>query len=206
MAIVTTDGPKLVRNRNFTVQSDAPTSFILPKNPAAWLKTMLAKAEGEVQISYDANNACFATADAKLICRLIEGRYPNYNSVIPQNNPNKLTVDRKSCVSALRRVLPFASRSTNLVRLHIEEGKLAISTNDIDFATSANESLPCDFVGKTMDIGFNGLSLYEVLSNIDSEEVTFSLADPSRAGVIEPATQPENEDVLMLVMPMLLND
>ena len=89
---------------------------------------MLAKAEGEVQISYDANNACFATADAKLICRLIEGRYPNYNSVIPQNNPNKLTVDRKSCVSALRRVLPFASRSTNLVRLHIEEGKLAIST------------------------------------------------------------------------------
>lgn len=206
LAIVATDGHKLVRNRNFTVKSDVPTSFILPKKPAAWLKTMLAKAEGEVQISYDANNACFATADAKLICRLIEGRYPNYNSVIPQNNPNKLTVDRKSCVSALRRVLPFASRSTNLVRLHIEEGKLAISTNDIDFATSANESLPCDFVGKTMDIGFNGLSLYEVLSNIDSEEVTFSLADPSRAGVIEPASQPENEDVLMLVMPMLLND
>lgn len=206
LAIVATDGHKLVRNRNFTVKSDTPTSFILPKKPAAWLKNMVAKVEGDIEVTYDANNACFTVADAKLTCRLIEGRYPNYNSVIPQNNPNRLTTDRKIFIGALRRVLPFASKSTNLVRLHINEGKLELSANDIDFATSAKETLTCDFAGRPMDIGFNGLSLYEVLSNLEGDEVTLALADPSRAGVIEPAVQPENEDVLMLVMPMLLND
>ena len=206
LAIVASDGHKLVRNRNFTVKSETPAAFILPSKPAALLKVMMGKADGEAVVSFDNNSARFVIADSTLTCRLIEGRYPNYNSVIPQDNPNKLTVDRKALVGALRRVQPFASESTQSVRLHIEGSKLVVSSEDVDFAKTAKESMPCDYAGKTMDIGFKCPSLIEILSNIESDEVTIALADPSRAGVIVPSVQPENEEVLMLIMPMLLND
>lgn len=206
LAIVASDGHKLVRNRNFNIKSEAPASFILPSKPAALLKLMLGKTDGDVVVTFDSNNACFEVADATLTCRLIEGRYPNYNSVIPQDNPNKLVVDRKALVGALRRVQPFASESTLSVRLHIEGSKLVVSSEDVDFAKTAKESMTCDYTGKTMDIGFKCPSLIEILSNIESDEVTIALADPSRAGVIVPTVQPENEEVLMLIMPMLLND
>lgn len=206
LAIVASDGHKLVRNRNFEVKSEAPASFILPSKPAALLKLMTGKAEGEAGVSFDSNNACFTIANATLTCRLIEGRYPNYNSVIPQDNPNKLTVDRKALIGALRRVLPFASESTQSVRLHIDGSKLIVSSEDVDFAKTAKEAVTCEYEGRTMDIGFKCPSLIEILSNMDSDEVTIALADPSRAGVIEPSEQPDNAEVLMLIMPMLLND
>lgn len=206
LAIVASDGHKLVRNQNFTVKSDTPASFILPKKPAILLRNVLAKDGSDVVIKFDERSAEIRFADGVLSCRLIEGRYPNYNSVIPQNNPNQITVDRKSLISALRRVLPFASESSQLVRLTIEIGKLEISSQDLEFATSAREALTCEYNGQPMSIGFKGSSLTEILGNLDSDEVTILLADPSRAGIIIPTQQPENEDVLMLIMPMLLND
>lgn len=206
LAIVASDGHKLVRNRNFSIKSDEPSAFVLPSKPAALLKLMMGKAAGDAQISYDSNNARFVIADSTLTCRLIEGRYPNYNSVIPKDNPNRLTIDRKALIGALRRVQPFASESTLSVRLHIEGSKLVVSSEDVDFAKTAKESISCDYEGKPMDIGFKCPSLVEILSNIECDEVTLALADPSRAGVIVPATQPDEEEVLMLIMPMLLND
>ncbi len=206
LAIVASDGHKLVRNKNFNLKSETPASFILPKKPAMLLRNVLTKDDGDAVIKFDAKNAEIHYAGGSLSCRLIEGRYPNYNSVIPQNNPNQLTVDRKGLLGALRRVLPFASESSQLIRLHLEAGKLELSSEDVDFATSAKESIVCDYSGQTMSIGFKGSSLTEILTNLESEDVTIQLADPSRAGVIVPVTQPEGEDVLMLIMPMLLND
>ncbi len=206
LAIVASDGHKLVRNKNFNLKSETPASFILPKKPAMLLRNVLTKDEGDAVIKFDAKNAEIHYAGGSLSCRLIEGRYPNYNSVIPQNNPNQLTVDRKGLLGALRRVLPFASESSQLIRLHLEAGKLELSSEDVDFATSAKESIVCDYSGQTMSIGFKGSSLTEILTNLESEDVTIQLADPSRAGVIVPVTQPEGEDILMLIMPMLLND
>ncbi|MBR1428308.1 MAG: DNA polymerase III subunit beta [Prevotella sp.] len=206
LAIVASDGHKLVRNKNFTVKSDNPTSFILPKKPATLLKNVLGKDGSDVVLRFDDRNADVTFGDTILQCRLIEGRYPNYNSVIPMNNPNQLTIDRKVLIGALRRVLPFASESSQLVRLHLESGKIEISSEDIDFATSAKEEIACDYTGSTMNIGFKGSSLNEILNNLSSEEVVLELADPSRPCLIIPSEQPENEDVLMLIMPMLLND
>lgn len=206
LTIVASDGHKLVRNKNYTVKGNSPASFILPKKPATLLKSVLGKNEGDVVIKFYERSAEIRYAEGSLTCRLIEGRYPNYNSVIPQNNPNELTIDRKALVGALKRVLPFASESSQLIRFHIENGNLELTSEDMDFATSARENIICDYSGNIMDIGFKGSSLYEILTNIDSEEVTIHLADPSRAGVIEPTVQPENEEILMLIMPMLLND
>lgn len=206
LAIVASDGHKLVRNKNFTIKSDTPAAFILPKKPATLLKNILSKDGGDVVIKFDERNAEIQYAGGILSCRLIEGRYPNYNSVIPQNNSNLLTIDRRTLLGALRRVLPFASESSQLVRFHLEAGKLELTSEDVDFATSAKENITCDYTGQTMSIGFKGSSLSEILTNLDSDEVTIQLADPSRAGIIVPTTQPENEDVLMLIMPMLLND
>lgn len=206
LAIVASDGHKLVRNKNFSIKSETPASFILPKKPASLLKNILNSDGGDVVIKFDDRNAEIRFADGTLTCRLIEGRYPNYNSVIPSDNPNQLTIDRKALLSALRRVLPFASEASQLIRFHLENGKLEISSEDLDFATSAKESIVCDYTGQNMSIGFKGGSLTEILTNLNSDEVIIQLADPSRAGIIIPATQPENEDVLMLIMPMLLND
>lgn len=206
LAIVASDGHKLVRNKNFNVKSETPSAFILPKKPANLLKNVLTRDEGDAVIRFDDRNAEITFNDGSLACRLIEGRYPNYNSVIPQNNPNRMTIDRKVLIGALRRVLPFASESSQLIRLHIETGKLEISSEDIDFYTSAKEEIVCDYLGNPMSIGFKGPSLTDILNNLDSEEVTLELADPSRPCLIIPSEQPENEDILMLIMPMLLND
>ncbi len=206
LSIVASDGHKLVRNKNFTIKSDTPASFILPKKPATLLRNVVSKGDSDTVIKFDNRSAEIHYDGGSLSCRLIEGKYPNYNSVIPQNNPNQLTVDRKALLGALRRVLPFASESSQLVRFHLESGKLELSSEDVDFATSAKENIVCDYSGQTMSIGFKGSSLSEILTNLDSEDITIQLADPSRAGIIVPAIQPENEDILMLIMPMLLND
>ena len=203
--IVASDGHKLVRNKNFTIKSETPASFDLPKKPATLLKNILSKDEGDVTIKFDQQSAEIAFADGTLRCVLYEGRYPNYNSVIP-NNPNEVTVDRKALLSALRRVLPFASESSQLVRLRIDNSHMEVSSEDVDFSTSAKEQIVCENRGANISIGFKGSSLQELLNNLTSDQVVFQLADPSRAGIIVPAEQPENEDVLMLIMPMLLND
>ena len=206
LAIVASDGHKLVRNKNFMIKSDIPASFILPKKPATLLKNVLSKDGGDVVIRFDDRSADISFAEGNLSCRLIEGKYPNYNSVIPQDNPNQVTIDRKSLIGALRRVLPFASDSSQLIRFHVAAGLLELRAEDIDFATSAKESVTCEYGGNPMDIGFKGSSMLEILNNLESEDVTIQLADPSRAGIIIPGSQPENEDILMLIMPMLLND
>ena len=206
LAIVASDGHKLVRTLNKSIKTETPTSFILPKKPATLLKGILPKNDEEVIIRFDGRNAGISFSGGTLTCRLIEGRYPNYNSVIPQNNPNSLTIDRLTLLGVIRRVLPFASDSSQQVRLHIEPGKAVISSEDIDFYTSAKEEIACNYDGNPMDIGFKGTSLTEILSNLDCEEVVLQLADPSRPCLIVPTQQPENEDVLMLIMPMLLND
>lgn len=203
--IVASDGHKLVRNRNYEVKSETPASFDLPKKPANLLKNILSREEGAVTIKFDDKSAEIVFADGSLRCVLYEGRYPNYNSVIP-DNPNHVTVDRKGLLSALRRVLPFASESSQLVRLRMNGNHMEVSSEDVDFATSAKEQLACENAGSNMSIGFKGSSLQELLNNLTSDQVVFQLADPSRAGVVVPAEQPDKEDVLMLIMPMLLND
>ncbi len=205
--LVASDGHKMVRNMLFACKAEIPASFILPKKPASLLRSVLSTEDDEmVSIKFNANNAEISFKDGMLACRLIEGRYPNYASVIPSDNPNIVTIDRKALISALRRVMPFASESTQLIKLRLEMNNLELNSEDIDFATSAREDVACEYGGVPMCIGFKGSALTEILNNLSSDEVVIELADPSRAGVIRPAEQPENEDVLMLIMPMLLND
>lgn len=205
LAIVASDGHKLVRSKNFTIKSESPSAFNLPKKPASLLKNILSKDGDDAIIKFDDRSTEIQFTDGVMRCRLIDGRYPNYNSVIP-NNPNEVTVDRRGLQSALRRVLPFASESSQLIRFHIESGRFEVSSEDIDFSTSAKEQLSCEYNGSPISIGFKGSSLMEILSNLTSDNIIIQLADPSRAGIIVPAEQPENEDILMLIMPMLLND
>lgn len=206
LSIVASDGHKLVRNKIMSIQGQQPAAFILPKKPASLLKNLLGKDGGDVTIRFDERNAQINYGEGELICRLIEGRYPNYNSVIPQNNPNQITVDRLGLLAALRRVQPFANDSSNLIRFHVESGRLQLDAEDYDFSKTATERLSCDYNGQPMSIGFKGSSFIEILSNFDCNDVIIQLADPSRAGLVLPSEQPEGQDVLMLMMPMLIND
>jgi len=206
LAVVASDGHKLVRNKVFTVISEQPAAFILPKKPANLLRNMLGKSDDDVTIRFDERNAEICFADTTIQCRLIEGRYPNYNSVIPQSNPNELRVDRLTLLAALRRVQPFANGSSNLIRFHVEGATLQLDAEDYDFSKTATEYMSCEYNGRPMSIGFKGASFIEILSNFDCEEVIIKLADPSRAGLVLPSEQPVNQDVLMLMMPMLIND
>ena len=205
--IVASDGHKMVRNMIFSCKSTNPSSFILPKKPAGLLRSVLdLNDETEITIRFNNNNAEIKFPDGILSCRLIEGRYPNYSSVIPTDNPNVVSIDRKGMMSALRRVLPFASESTQLVKLRLSPNNLELSSEDLDFATAAHEDLVCDYNGAQMSIGFKGSAVFDILNNLSSDNVTIELGDPSRAGVIRPVEQPENEDILMLIMPMLLSE
>ncbi len=207
MNIVATDGHKMVRNMLMSCSVDTPASFILPKKPAGLLRSVLAMDdENTVNLRFNATSAEVVFPDGMLSCRLIEGRYPNYGAVIPTDNPNVVSVDRKALMGALRRVLPFASESTQLIKLRMDYNNIELSSEDIDFATSAHEDVMCEYGGVPMSIGFKGSSIFEILNNLTSDEVQIELGDPSRAGVIRPAVQPEGEDILMLVMPMLLNE
>lgn len=206
LAFVASDGHKLVRCRNYTVKSEAPAAFILPKKPATLLKNSLNRDGGDVVIKFNSRSAEIRFADGVLTCRLIEGVYPNYNAAIPTDNPNEVVIDRKALISAIRRVLPFASMSSQLVRLKLDGGSLELSSEDIDFATSAKANLICDYNSRPMQIGFRGDFLLEILNAMDADEIKILLGDPSRAGVIVPTEQVENEEELMLLMPLLLND
>lgn len=206
VTLVSSDGHKLVRNKSYASRGEEKAAFILPKKPANLLKNILPKEQGDVQISFDDKNAVFTMENYQMTCRLIEGRYPNYNSVIPQNNPHKAVIDRVTFISALKRVSVFSSQASSLIKLHLEENRITISAQDIDFSTSAEETLVCQYEGKNMSIGFKSSFLIEILNNISAQNVIIELADPSRAGLIVPEEQDENEDLLMLLMPMMLND
>ena len=205
LAVVASDGHKLVRNKIFSVKSEEPSAFILPKKPASLLKNLLGKDGGDVTIRFDERNAEINYGDGVLQCRLIEGRYPNYNSVIPQNNPNEVRVDRLGLLAALRRVQPFANDSSNLVRFHVEGSTLQLDAEDYDFSKTATERMTCDYNGMPITIGFKGNAFIEILGNIECPDVVIQLADSSRAGLVLPSEQPENQEVLMLMMPMLIN-
>ena len=206
ITMVASDGHKLVRCKTLAAKGNERAAFILPKKPATLLKNLLPKEQGTVTIEFDERNAVFMLESYRMVCRLIEGRYPNYNSVIPQNNPHKVTVDRQQLVGALRRVSIFSSQASSLIKLRMQENQIVISAQDIDFSTSAEETQVCQYAGAAMSIGFKSTFLIDILNNISADEVVIELADPSRAGVIIPVEQEENEDLLMLLMPMMLND
>lgn len=207
IAIVASDGHKLVRNKIFGEGNDKPSSFILPNKPANLLKGLLPKdAEMPVEIVFDANNAQISFWDITITCRLIEGRYPNYNSVIPDNNTRNITIERKSIISALKRVQPFSNTASNLIKLSVDNNIIKLDAEDYDFSKNASETIQCSYEAQPMTIGFKCSALIEILSNIDSEEVVFSLSDPSRACIITPAEQPNEQEVLMLIMPMMIEN
>ncbi|MCK5029814.1 MAG: DNA polymerase III subunit beta [Bacteroidales bacterium] len=206
MTFVASDAHKLVRYRRNDVKADQESSFILPKKPASLLKAILPKEENDVTVEFDDKNAFFTLSNYKLVSRLVEGNYPSYNSVIPTNNPNKLTIDRLEMYNALKRVALFSNQASNLVKLDLKGNQLNVSAQDIDFSISANERLNCQYEGDDMEIGFKSSFLIEILSNIASTDVLVELSDPSRAGILFPAEKEnDDEDVLMLLMPMMIN-
>ena len=206
ITMVASDGHKLVRNKNLSTKNNEKSAFILPKKPATLLKNILGKEQGDVNIDFDDRYASVSLNNYRMVCRLIEGRYPNYNAVIPQNNPYKATIDRIGFLSALRRVSVFSSASSSLIKVRLLSNEIIVSAQDIDFSTSAEEKLICSYEGEPMSIGFKATFLIDILNNLSGQDIIIELADPSRAGVITPAEQPENEEILMLLMPMMLND
>ncbi len=206
LTVVASDGQKLACSTSYGVTSPEVGSFIIHKKPATLLKNILAKADDTVTITFDGRNAEIRTENYQMACRLIEGKYPNYRSVIPKENPNVATVNREALIAALRRTLIFSSVVSSLIKVRIDGGRLTVSSNDSEFARSAEESLLCDYAGAPMTIGFKGPFLLELLNNLSGEEVVIRLADGTRAGVIVPAEQKENEEVLMLLMPLMIND
>ena len=206
LTLVSTDAHKLVRYSRHDVKSDQAAEFILPKKPLNILKGILAAADEEVKIEYNETNAKFSFGSIILTCRLIDGKYPNYNAVIPQENPNKLTIDRLSFLNSVKRVSIFSNKTTHQIRLKIAGNEMHISAEDLDFANKADEKLTCSYSGEDMEIGFNSKFLIEMLNNVDTDEVSIEMSDPSRAGLILPEnTEVSDEDILMLVMPVMVN-
>lgn len=204
ITFVSSDGHKLVRLKNTSVQGAEKSSFILPKKPANMLKGILPKETETVEIRFDVNNAYLTIGNYVLTCRFIEGRYPNYASVIPANNSNKVVLDRLAFLTALKRVSVFSNLASNLVKLQLNADSVTIFAQDLDFSTAAEELVPCQYEGTPMNIGFKSSFLVDILSNIAAESVSLELSDPSRAGLIFPVENEENEDILMLLMPMML--
>lgn len=203
---VATDAHKLVRYRRTDVSAEKPTSIILPKKALTLLKSSLPSDDVNVSIEYNNTNAFFQFGTINLICRLIDERYPDYEAVIPRLNPNKLTVDRSLFLNTLRRVVIFANKTTHQVRLKISGSELHISAEDLDFSNEAHERLSCQFEGEDMEIGFNAKFLVEMLNNLNCEEVVLEMSTPNRAGLLVPAVKEDHEDILMLVMPVMLNN
>lgn len=206
VVFVASDGHKLVRNKTTAVTGKERASFILPKKPANLLRSILAKESNSVEIVFDEKNANIKLSSYTLTCRFIEGRYPNYNSVIPEENPNKVILDRLNLLNALKRVSVFSNSSSNLVRLQLTGSSIVISAQDIDFSTAAEETINCEYAGTPMNIGFKSSFLIEILNNISSTEISLELSDPTRAALVIPTENEENSDLLMLLMPMMLND
>ena len=206
ITFVASDSHKLVRYIRTDVEVTQSASFILPKKSASLMKGLLSKDESAVSLSFDEKNARFTINEYTIICRLIEGNYPSYNSVIPTEMPNKLLVDRVTLFASLKRVTVFSNQASYLVKLKVTPNELIVSAKDVDFASSGVERANCHYDGDEMEIGFKGTFLQEILSNMTSSDVVIQLSDPSRAAILVPSeTDNPSEDVLMLIMPMMLN-
>ena len=205
LTFVATDAHKLVKYAAEN-STDFSASLILPKKPANLLKALLAKEEEPVEVTFDAKNVTFQLKNFKLVCRLIEGNYPNYNAVIPAANPNKVLIDRVEFVNGIKRVAVCSNPTTNLIRMDIANNKVNLTAQDIDFSVSANETISCSYDGQPVTIGFKSTFLVEILSNIETPTVVIELADSTRAGVFKPVYDDKQQsETLMLLMPMMIN-
>ncbi|NTW32663.1 MAG: DNA polymerase III subunit beta [Bacteroidetes bacterium] len=206
LIFVATDAHKLVRYKRADAKSKEVASFILPKKPLNQLKNLLSHEDSKVKIQYNTTNAFFEFGSFNLICRLIDGKYPNYEAVIPTENPNKLTIERIPFLNSIKRVSIFSNQSTHQVRLKISGKELTLSAEDLDFANEAKERLTCQYDGEDIEIGFNSKFILEMLNNIDNTEVCLEMSAPNRAGLLIPVNnENKDEDLLMLVMPVMLN-
>lgn len=207
LTFVATDAHKLVRYRRMDVKSDAAASFIVPKKPINQLKNILSgRADEPVHVEFNNTNASFTFGEYQLVCRLIEGRYPNYEAVIPTTNPNKLIVDRQLLNSAIKRVAIFSSKATHQIRFKISGQELVLTAEDLDYSNEAKERLTCNYSGEDMEIGFSSKFFQEMLANLSQTEIQLEMSAPNRAGIITPVdNQNADEDILMLLMPVMLN-
>ncbi|MCB0615087.1 MAG: DNA polymerase III subunit beta, partial [Phaeodactylibacter sp.] len=207
LILVATDAHKLVKYTFQDVSSEVSTSFIVPKKALNLLKGILPdKDKQEVQLSFNVSNAFFSFNNTELVCRLIDHRYPDYNAVIPVDNPNTLSLERAGFQNSLRRIAIYANKTTNQVTLNINEGSLTISAQDLDFSNEATEQLACSYDGDPLNIGFNAKFLIEMLGVLESEEVKMELSTSTRAGILLPVEESEGEEILMLVMPVMLSN
>jgi DNA polymerase III subunit beta len=203
---VGTDGHKLIRYRRVDVATDNGHSIIIPRKGLTLLKNILPTDNTDVELNFNVSNAFFKFGSTKLICRLIDERYPDYENVIPLENPIRMTIDRMEMLSSLKRISIYSNRTTHQVRLKITGSELLISAEDLDFSNEANERLVCEHIGDDIEIGFNARFLIEMLGNIETKQIELQLSAPNRAGLIIPKEQDENEDILMLVMPVMLSN
>ncbi len=202
ITFVGSDTHKLVRYINTAYRPERETSFILPGKPAGILRSLIGKETEFVKIRKDDKSAIFSFGDFRLGCRFVKGNYPNYNRVIPQDNPNELTVDRQVLLAAMRRVSLFASKASSLVKMSMDDNVVALQAQDLDYSTKADERIVCSYEGAPLSIGFNSGYMIEVLNNLPGEQIIVKLSDPGRPGLFMPFEQKENENVVMLQMPM----
>ncbi|MDQ4138893.1 MAG: DNA polymerase III subunit beta [Bacteroidota bacterium] len=206
ITFVATDGHRLLRYRRNDVSPGDTASIIIPRKAFTLLKNTLPAEPTSVRVEFNSSNAYFSFDNIRLVCRLIDERYPDYENVIPMKNPNKLNIDRYDLLSSVRRISIYSNKTTHQVRLKLAGSELQISAEDLDFSNEANERLSCQYEGEDMEIGFNAKFLLEMLNNIDSDEVNLELSTPNRAGLLMPTNNDDNENILMLVMPVMLNN
>jgi DNA polymerase III subunit beta len=202
---VATDGHRLVRYRRTDVKSDNGSQIIIPRKALNLLKATLPAENTEVSVNFNMSNAFFKFGNIRMICRLIDERFPDYENVIPTGNNIKMTIERSDLLGALKRISIYANKTTHQVRLKITGSELQISAEDLDFSNEANERLSCEHDGEDIEIGFNAKFLIEMLTNMDSDKIGLTMSAPNKAGVILPAEKDQSEDILMLVMPVMLN-
>ncbi|MGV6844851.1 MAG: DNA polymerase III subunit beta [Lutibacter sp.] len=206
LTFVATDAHKLVKYSRTDISSADAAEFIMPKKPLNLLKSILVGSDADVTIEYNESNAKFTFDNVELICRLIDGKYPNYEAVIPKENPNKLTVDRSSFLNSVKRVSIFSNKTTHQIRLKMAGTELNISAEDKDYANKAEERLACEYIGDDMQIGFNSRFLNEMLTNLSATDVVLEMSLPNRAGILTPVDGVEDGELItMLVMPVMLN-
>jgi DNA polymerase III subunit beta len=202
---VATDGHRLVRYRRTDVKSDNGNAIIIPRKALNLLKATLPTENTDVTLNFNMSNAFFKFGNIRMICRLIDERFPDYENVIPSGNNIKMTISRTDLLGALKRISIYANKTTHQVRLKITGSELQISAEDLDFSNEANERLSCEHEGEDIEIGFNAKFLVEMLTNMDSTQIRLTMSAPNKAGVIYPAEKDKSEDILMLVMPVMLN-
>ena len=202
---VATDAHKLVKHIRKNINSEKTSSFILPKKPLSLLKNNISDG-GTVLFQYNEMNVLFKFNNTTLICRLIDGKYPNYDAVIPKENPNKLIIDKQELLNSIKRVSIFANKTTHQIRFKVAGSELQITSEDLDFANKAEERLTCQYEGEDMEIGFNSRFIIDMLNNIGAKQICIEMSAPNRAGIILPLDgQNDDEKTLMLVMPVMLN-